>query len=97
MEKLKEVKQFLVEQGFTDDDISQVTDFRHVLLLRDAMQFRKLLKEAPGATKKVTQAPLRVERAGVAQQAPNKSREAMTRFGKSGRDSDAIAAFSSIL
>jgi hypothetical protein len=93
-----EIRKFMLEQGFNDQEISQVADFRHVLLLRDAMQFRKLLKEAPGATKKVTQAPTKVERAGVATNSQdNRNREVVKRALKSGKDSDIVAAFGSIL
>ena len=61
-----EIKDFLTKEGYSAEDISQVTDHRHVLLIRDAMQFRKLLKDAPEATKRVQTAPVRAERSGVA-------------------------------
>lgn len=44
------------EYGFTDDELSQVIDPRHVKVLHDAMQWRKL-QSNPTVNKKVTAAP----------------------------------------
>lgn len=92
-----EIRNFLIGQGYTDEDVAQVVDHRQVLLIRDAMQFRKLLKDAPAITKKVTQAPMRTERPGVASTNNDGQRNAVKAFKKSGRDSDAIAAFASLI
>lgn len=37
-----EMRTFLSAEGFTDEEIAQVYDYRHVLLIRDAMAYRKL-------------------------------------------------------
>jgi hypothetical protein len=92
-----EMRQFLVSQGFTEQDVAEVVDYRHVLLIRDAMQFRKLLKDAPAAAKKVTQAPVKAERTGVSSIGNDKNRDAVKAFKKTGRESDAIEAFKSLI
>lgn len=92
-----EMREFLLSQGFTNEDIAGVADHRHVLLIRDAMQFRKLLKDAPAAAKKVSQAPTRTERPGVSTLGNDKSRDAVKAFKKSGKESDAIAAFATLI
>lgn len=93
-----EIKNFLKEQGFSDQDISQVADHRHVLLVRQAMNFAKLLKNAPDATKKVEKAPVKVERPGNSDANPLDGRnKAMQRLSKTGRVEDAAAVFASLL
>ena len=91
-----EIKSLLKNQGITEEEIANITDHRHVLLIRDAMQFRKLLSEAPAATKKVEKAPLRVERSGTTTQTDEgnaSKRAAINRLGKTGKMSDATEAF----
>lgn len=52
----KAIRQVGKEYGFTDEELSQVIDPRHVKVLHDAMQFRKL-QDNPVANKKITAAP----------------------------------------
>ena len=93
-----EIKNFLLEQGFSDQDISQVADHRHVLLVRQAMNFAKLLKNAPDATKKVEKAPIKAERPGNSDANPLDGRnKAMQKLNRTGRVEDAAAVFASIL
>lgn len=93
-----QLKTFLKSEGFSDQDISQVVDHRHVLLIRDAMKFRELLKSAPDATKRVQAAPVKAERSGTADKATLDGRTvAMKRFSKSGSVEDAGAIFASLL
>lgn len=65
--EMAEIRTYLKGMNYSDEDIAQVTDHRHVVLLRNAMQFEKLLKEAPTATKRVQQAPPKAERSGAVQ------------------------------
>lgn len=93
-----EIKSFLKSDGFTDDEIAQVYDHRHVLLIRDAMQFRKLLKEAPSATKRVETAPVRAERAGTANDSVNNAKtQALKAFKRNPTDKAATDAFAALL
>ena len=43
--------------GFTDQELSQVYDSRHVLVLHKAAMYDKLQKSKPGVQKKVANAP----------------------------------------
>ena len=94
-----EIKEFLKGQGFTDQDIAQVADHRHVILLRNAMLFDKLMKQAPAATKKVASAPAKGERPGVAAESTDQRNKVMqaVRKQKSLTTDQAAAAFSSFL
>ena len=93
-----EIRNYLKDIGFNDNETSQVTDHRHVLLIRKAMQMDKLLKQSTESTKKVQQAPLRVERSGVPiKDDGNKAKSAIARLGKSGSLEDAVSAFATLL
>jgi hypothetical protein len=94
-----EIKSFLKGQGFTDQDISQVTDHRHVILLRNAMLFDKLMKQAPSAAKRVVTAPAKAERSGVAQESNrNDTKDAIKAFKRNPNDERAATnAFSKLL
>lgn len=92
------IKTFLKSEGFNDQDISGVSDHRHVLLIRDAMKFRELLKSAPDAAKRVQTAPARAERSGTSDKPNLDGRtQAMKKFSKSGSVEDAGAIFASLL
>lgn len=93
-----EIREFLKNQGFSDQDIAQVADHRHVLLVRQAMQFQKLLEKAPDATKRVEKTPPKVVRQGVSETNPQDGRtKAMQRLNKSGRVEDAASVFAQLL
>lgn len=94
-----EIKEFMKSDGFTDDEIAQIYDHRHVLLIRDAMQFRRLLKEAPTATKRVETAPVRAERSGTLSEGQNSQKQqAMKAFKRNPNSTDAaVSAFSALL
>jgi hypothetical protein len=53
----REIRDFAKSVGFSDQELSQVYDSRAVLALYKAMQYDKLMKGKPQATKKVQQAP----------------------------------------
>lgn len=93
------IKEYLKGYGFTDDDIGKVVDHRHVLLVRNAMQFDKLLKQAPDATKRVGKAPVRVERPGAGENdSSNDARKtAMKQLRKSGSVEDAARVFAQLI
>lgn len=93
------IKNFLKSEGYSDSEISQVSDHRHILILKDALAFRKLLSESPAATKRVQSAPVRVERSGTSDgNEPNDARKnAINRLRRSGSIEDATAVFANLL
>ncbi len=52
-----DIRSFGKSVGFTDNELSQVYDHRHVLLLQKAMMYDKLQKSNPSVSKKVSNAP----------------------------------------
>jgi hypothetical protein len=57
-EQLKgEIRNFGKSIGFTDDELAQVYDHRHVMVMQKAMEYDKLQKAKPGVTKKLVKAP----------------------------------------
>lgn len=90
-----EIMSFMADNGFSNEEINNITDHRHVLLLRDAMRFNKLLKQAPAATKKVELAPTKVERSGIIDKSTDSAaRKAAMKVGKPLDLRDTTNAFS---
>ena len=57
-EQLKgEIRNFGKSIGFTDNELAQVYDHRHVMVMQKAMEYDKLQKANPGVTKKLAKAP----------------------------------------
>ena len=57
-EQLKgEIRNFGKSIGFTDNELSQVYDHRHVMVMQKAMEYDKLQKANPSVTKKLSKAP----------------------------------------
>ena len=52
-----EIRNYGKEVGFTDQELSQVYDSRHLLVLHKAAMYDKLQKSKPGVQKKVANAP----------------------------------------
>jgi hypothetical protein len=50
----KNLSDFALSRGFTEDDLSKVTDHRLVLLLHDAMEGKKAKEKAPEIKNKIT-------------------------------------------
>jgi hypothetical protein len=96
----EDIKAYLKGQGFSDQDIAGVGDHRQVLLIRNAMLFDKLMKQAPAATKKVASAPAKVERPGAANLSDNAQRDKVmkqVRSSKSLTTDQAASAFSTLI
>lgn len=92
------IAKFLQEQGFSDDDVSAVTDHRHVLIARKAMLYDQLMANANVQAKKVQDAPQRVVKPGVGNKPGIDGRtSAMKQLSKTGRVEDAAAAFAQFL
>ena len=52
-----DIRNFGKSVGFSDQELSQVYDHRHVMILQKAMEYDKLQKANPGVTKKLKTAP----------------------------------------
>ena len=53
----KDIRNFGKSIGFTDAELSQVYDHRHVMVMHKAAQWDKLQKANPSVTKKLAKAP----------------------------------------
>jgi len=96
----KEIRNYGKTLGFTDEELSQVYDSRHVLTLQKAMMYDKLQKSKPAITKKVNEAP-RMLRAGTSggnkQSDAQKLTQQKTQLRNSGKVRDAAALFEQFL
>ncbi len=100
-ELTREFRGYLTGLGFNDNEMSALRDHRIMLMVRDAVNYRKLkTTKLPAAEKKVVRVPRRLkagskpepERAKVSK----RRKDAFTRLRKSGSDKDAAAAFLAI-
>jgi len=96
----KEIRSYGKTLGFTEEELSQVYDSRHVLTLHKAMMYDKLQKSKPAITKKVNEAP-RMLRAGTSgsnkQSDAQKLTQQQTQLRTSGKVRDAAALFEQFL
>jgi len=96
----KEIRNYGKTLGFTEEELSQVYDSRHVLTLHKAMMYDKLQKSKPAITKKVNEAP-RMLRAGTSggnkQSDAQKLTQQKTQLRNSGKVRDAAALFEQLL
>ena len=96
----KEIRSYGKTLGFTEEELSQVYDSRHVLTLHKAMMYDKLQKSKPAITKKVNEAP-RMLRAGTSggnkQSDAQKLTQQKNQLRNSGKVRDAAALFEQFL
>lgn len=94
-----EIKSYLRVDDYSDEDMSALADHRILIYIRKAMQFDKLIAQAPAATKKVALAPVRVERSGSGDntQTNDARKTSLERLRRSGSLADATAAFDTLL
>ena len=94
----RELREFGVKAGFSEQELANVYDSRAVLTLWKAMQYDKLQSAKPSITKKVNEAP-KVMKSGVSQ--PRDSSDEMkklkARAKQTGRVADAAKAFERFL
>jgi hypothetical protein len=94
----RELREFGIKAGFSDQELANVYDSRAVITLYKAMQYDKLQSAKPGITKKVNEAP-KVMKSGVSQ--PRDSSDEMkklkARAKQTGRVADAARAFERFL
>ena len=93
-----EIRNYGKSVGFTDNELANVYDSRHVLILHKAMQYDKLQKAKPKVTKKVAQAPKMVK-SGTKVKAGDRDlrKKQMNKLKQTGRAADAAALFENFI
>ena len=93
-----EIRNYGKSVGFTDNELPQVYDSRHVLMLHKAMQYDKLQKAKPSVKKKVAEAPKMVK-SGTKVKEGNRDirKQQMNRLKQSGKVRDAAALFENFI
>lgn len=94
------LSRFLANAGFLDDELSDLTDHRLIVLARKAMLYDQLMRSKPLAEKKLAAAPTMLSPGA----APSKKSEAerrrdalIKRYRQTGRHEDAVAVISDYL
>lgn len=92
------IRDYLLDAGYQESDVSSITDARAVVMARKAMLFDQMVSKAQVAAKKVSTLPTKVERPGAGD-APTVDRRsaAFQKLAKSGRVEDAAAVFATLL
>lgn len=91
----RELREFGMKAGFSEQELANVYDSRAVLTLWKAAQYDKLQSSKPGITKKVNEAP-KVMKSGVSnprETGNEELRKLKARAKQSGRVADAARAF----
>jgi hypothetical protein len=93
-----EIRNYGKSLGFTDAELSNVYDSRHVVTLHKAMMYDKLQKSKPAVTKKVSEAP-KMLKAGSSTGNNNTEtiKKQKAQLQTSGRVKDAAALFEQFL
>ena len=93
-----EIRNYGKKVGFTDDELSQVYDSRHVLVLHKAAQWDKLQASKSDVKKKVAKAPKTLKGgAKVKQTVTDKQKKQMQRLQQTGSARDAAAIFENLM
>lgn len=92
-----QIKSYLKEAGFSDDEIAQVSDHRHVKVALEAAQWRKLQASKPQLAKKVVSVP-KVIKPGTNKPQPNRAdADNRSRLKSTGRGEYAAALLEKML
>jgi len=93
-----EIRNYGKSAGFTDQELSQVYDSRHVLMLHKAMMYDKLQKSKPNVTKKVSKAPKMVKSGTKVKEGSRDIRkQQMNKLKQTGKARDAAALFENFI
>jgi len=98
-EKIRnEIRNYGKKVGFTDEELSQVYDSRHVLVLHKAAQYDKLMAGKAGVKKKVANAPKMIKGgAKVKQSVTDRTKKQQRKLLQSGSARDAAALFENLI
>jgi len=93
-----EIRNYGKSVGFSDQELANVYDSRHVLMLHKAMMYDKLQKSKPAVTKKVSQAPKMVK-SGTKVKEGNRDlrKKQMNKLKQTGKARDAAALFENFI
>jgi ubiquitin len=93
-----EIRNYGKNVGFTDNELAQVYDSRHVLILHKAMMYDKLQKSKPNVNKKVAQAPKMVKSGTKVKEGSRDLRkQQMNKLKQTGKARDAAALFENFI
>jgi hypothetical protein len=93
-----EIRNYGKSVGFSDQELANVYDSRHVLMLHKAMQYDKLQKSKPAVTKKVSKAPKMVKSGTKVKEGNSDVRKKqMQKLKQTGRAADAAALFENFI
>ena len=94
------LRTYLQEAGFNEQEMGQLVDHRQVLVVRDAMRYRDLMKSKPSTVKKLKGLP-KVQKPGAAPEKGDVARTRVTanlqRLKRSGSRTDAATLLEDIL
>lgn len=94
----EELRKYMMKQGYSDQEINSVVDHRQVVMIRNAMQFEKLMAGKADAVKRVQNIPPKAERPGGAQESEGRgNKAALNRFHKAPTLRNAASAIESLL
>ena len=93
-----EIRNYGKSVGFTDAELSNVIDHRHVLMLRKAQLYDQMQKNKPNVTKKVNNAPKMVKSGNKVDPSNRDVRNKnMAKLKQTGRVRDAVALFENFI
>jgi hypothetical protein len=91
-----DIRSFGKSVGFSDIELSQVYDHRHVLILQKAMEYDKLQKANPGINKKLSNAP-KMSKKGNKVAKTDVYTKQKKRLKSSGKLTDAVDVFKNFI
>jgi len=91
-----DIRSFGKSVGFSDQELSQVYDHRHVLILQKAMEYDKLQQSKAGVNKKLSNAPKMAKKGKKVMNADNYTKQ-KKRLRSSGSLDDATSVFKNFI
>ena len=91
------IEQLLAQRGFTQQEISSISDHRTIAILRELHQLKTQFAKQDPALKKVEKLPPKVEKSGTGARPTDGRSTAMQRLSKSGKAEDAASLIASFL
>ena len=92
----KDIRNFGKGIGFTDQELAQVYDHRHVIILQKAMEYDKLQKANPSVTKKLAKAPKMAKKGNKVANVDVYTKQ-KKRLKSSGKLTDAVDVFKNFI
>ena len=91
-----DIRSFGKSVGFSDDELAQVYDHRHVIVMQKAMAYDKLQKANPGITKKLSKAPKKTKKGNKVAKTDVYQKQ-KKRLKSSGKLTDAVDVFKNFI